>query len=904
MPATIVVCFQNHFDLVWRRCWNRAYEHEGLTWRSYAEVEEAWIAACLDLAEREGASFQLEQALSLREFLRRRPEALPSLRRLAAEGRFAVCGAGESIIDVNMCLGETMVRNLASGLRWVRETIGYVPPIACHNDGFGSSAQFPQAVRGCGLKGIDNLSYAKPDAPYWRGLDGSTVLAVIDRPGLNLFHDHCYYEPCLACRGTRVIAGGGACPVCRGTGLRLSQGVYPALPWVAEPVPALGRYVVCSEEMLPDATLPARVAARNAGDPAVRYAWGVDDRLLPLWSAALARVDEPGLTVASQVENNPAQTGCWVSRLRVKQAARRAEGLFYAAERLAAVALQADGPRLARSLEPAWLALPLLHFHDAITGTHIDPASQELLDAARDAEAVARGAAQAAFAHLLPGAQPLTAAAAGVSVAVFNPGASPTDLDIELSASAGPLEVVDAAGCVQAVYRQPGDADPPALDQTPADMTACRAYRMPGSAEAQAPHLECVGPGWWAKRGEAPPTTLRFRAAGVPALGTAVFHLRPGAAPAATAPDGAAELDGTALRWDRHGVTGIAIDGEELLAAGKGPAGHLLIEEDEGDPWGTRAHGRRRTSCAGMQRLLRARRTADLLELVFAGVVDNGNFGDEIDPRIFGLHWRQTVRVRRGLPGVEFAYEVFWQAADRRLRVCFPSRSGSDRGLYGIPGGSLERDRYEGGKTLMWAGNGDWPAVGFAATLPGAQGPGLALVEHGTPSFRIEDGVLMCSVLRAPGFGHCLNRYAQEYPMPVSGMRDGGRHCIRFTLLPHRTGGAAALVAAAVQAQLPPLVAQVPANAAGRATGWQVETEGVELAALKEAWDGDGVVLRLIERLGRARSAVLRLPPGIARIAGADHLEDADGQTWPVLGGRVEIPLRAWGIRTLRCLSV
>lgn len=41
MPSTIIACYQNHFDLVWRRCWNRSYEHAGLTWRSYADVEEA-----------------------------------------------------------------------------------------------------------------------------------------------------------------------------------------------------------------------------------------------------------------------------------------------------------------------------------------------------------------------------------------------------------------------------------------------------------------------------------------------------------------------------------------------------------------------------------------------------------------------------------------------------------------------------------------------------------------------------------------------------------------------------------------------------------------------------------------------------------------------------------------------
>jgi len=207
-PQTrVVVWYRNHFDLIWRRGWLRSYEYMGGRWASYADVEEACLDRCLQLAEREGAAFLVEQALTLRAYLQRHPEAAATFRRLAQEGRFALLGAGEAIVDTNMCHVETMVRNLASGLEWGEGLLG--APARCANvtDAFGTSAQLPQVIRGCGLRSIESLSYSQPDAPYWRGLDGSTVFVVPEMPGRGFFYDHCYHEPCRACHGHREVGG-------------------------------------------------------------------------------------------------------------------------------------------------------------------------------------------------------------------------------------------------------------------------------------------------------------------------------------------------------------------------------------------------------------------------------------------------------------------------------------------------------------------------------------------------------------------------------------------------------------------------------------------------------------------------------------------------------------------------
>ncbi len=69
--TTVYVSYENHFDLIWRRGWERRYEFEGKIWRSYADLQESVISQWLRLALAEGCAFSLEQSLSLRKIFSR-----------------------------------------------------------------------------------------------------------------------------------------------------------------------------------------------------------------------------------------------------------------------------------------------------------------------------------------------------------------------------------------------------------------------------------------------------------------------------------------------------------------------------------------------------------------------------------------------------------------------------------------------------------------------------------------------------------------------------------------------------------------------------------------------------------------------------------------------------------------
>lgn len=880
---TVFVSFKNHFDLVWRRCWDRATLYQGARYLSYREVQEQILARVLDMAEQGRAAYAVEQTLTLRAYLKRHPRELQRIRSLAARGLLEVFGAGEAIIDVNMCSLETMARNMASGVRYSRDVLHAAPHLANHNDGFGSSAQFPQIIRGCGFRGIHGLSYSKPEKPYWKGLDGSVIFVHPGEPGRRYFFDHCYHEPCRACRG---LASKG-CSACAGSGIDLPQNAYPAFaPLRGEEIPGEhALYTVSSEEMLPPETLGDALSQWMKDNPEVRYRWGTPGHLRDLQEEALRRVNNPPPeSVAARVENNPVQTGCLVSRIGIKQAARAGEARFYAWEK--ALALTCASALDREGWETLWLEWPLVYFHDAITGTHQDDACRELADRM---EALGRGTDAAAAAALRQAGYEVSLPPArlmdGTRLQVFAPHAhaAPARIPIRIAdwREGAPAVAVDAAGRRWPVIRELHALSPamPPAEQRLVAATGPGARTRPGTSRAM---IETVLPplAW---------TSLEIRTAEAP---------RPLAGKTC-------ETETLKIEWDDRGPTQIraTVSGKAAQADDAFRIGELFVEEDVGDPWGTRQIPSFRRPLGPYTHHLGGLRFEGYRELYFAGRYEpNLRFGREEDPSIFALDWYVTVRILDDFARVDFQYEIFWKSVNRRLRAVFPVQAATDAGFYSIPGGWLRRERYDQTETFLWSPNGDWPALYAFASAPDDAGRGWGLVNYGTPSARIEDGRLLVSLLRSPGFGHCLERYAQQYPMPTSGIRDGGWHLFTVSLVPYAGGHGMTpcnLDALALN-EAPPCV-----TGTDLPTGplLQIEGGGIELAAVKPAFDNAhpaSRIIRLVNHLDERSQAVLNFggkPP--ATVSECNLLEDP-GETLPAPEGRLELDFKPFQVRTLR----
>lgn len=835
----------NHFDPTWRRCWDRDFIDAGRRFVSYRAIEERWISdAIATCADGEGC-FLVECSWVLRHYLERHPEHLETLRQLTREGRFELLGSGENIVDANMIHGELLARNLALGTWWAEETLGARPTTGWHSDGFGSCAQMPQIFRQCDFTWLPAISYNLPDAPYWRGLDGTTLFFSVDIASApfggvsRLVHwqgttdFYRKYTPCSACQGF-------GCPECEQWGFQ--QGKRAELTNLPpERLPGeVGVIMLWGEELLPGLHVTEAIAHFNATNSDIHVQHGTYRALRPFIADCLAQVDDPpAALISSKVENNPSHTGCYVSRIKIKQGHRALEHALLAAECWDAL-LHSGAAH--ETLCDAWRQMTFSAFHDAITSSHCDPSYDELLDLHHELTRDIAEVSAAACAKALVATPDM--------VTIFNHTHTTASTPVR-----APIPAAWAGAAVTA------DGVPvPVYDCAPGFVTFLA---------ADVPHL----------------SARTFT------LSEAPFHTEALDAPTVTCGQFTVEVG-------EHGLTGITIDDlGEVVDTRNYPVGALILEHDIGDAWATRSLDRTREALVPYTKLRSIERRGDSVVITYTGrhpSTDDMHFC--ADPLVTLLTWEQRFILRAGLPWLEVETDVEWYTHSRRLRMAFPSTTTHDRGVYEIPYGTLERDRYEGEKTHGGNAGGDWPAIHWA----GIQAPDytFAVFNQGTPSYRVEYGTVLVSLLRSPEIPYGLLEPESYVAHNYNGMADHGSHHFRHALYlgtgdwrDNDTARQAALFNSGLTAQPGALADPLPS--------WEIATQHTQLTALKTAEDGRGLILRLVESAGSQETVTVCPPWPCASACRCNLLED-DGEPLPVQDGTVTIALAPWQIVSIR----
>lgn len=843
MPKPILhININNHFDPMWRRCWDRRFTFEGNTFISYADIEEYYLLDNLELARQHpGYKFEAEFTLVVQKFLERHPELLSELQELSRAARFAVTGGGQVIVDGNMTLGESLVRNYLLGLLWVEDNFGQKTCLAVRNDAFGNSAQLPQILRGCEIQWATGMSYSYPSGLYWRGLDGSLILHAT-LPSAGGGGGITKYAPCPNCRGT-----GGDCPRCHGRGIDTAEraGLPPFIDTQSFAELGCARVMIGPEELLPN---PGLITWAREMSREYDACFALEEEALPYLKPWLEKLDNPPAEqVHPSVELNPNNSGVWVSRIKTKQTVRRREYALLGTEFLAVQAALQGQPYPQVELEQTWRKLLYTMFHDAITATHVDPAYKELMDTGdqidSDIETLRRAMLEKLVDHQ-PGL-----------ISVINPGGSITSqvATAWLPGNIKRLGLLD-------------DQDQPVK-----------------ILETQAFEEH---------------TRVTFIAENIPALSKRTY--RQGQAQTIhstiTCPDHARiENDRFSVEADENGLLSVfdKVLGRNILLNGEYRPAELILEHDEGSPWATLHPDQTRTPLVDNTRLVSVeksdyfqRMTFDISTPFRAGYVSHG------------LQARLEVQLVEGIHRLDFKLHVTWDTFNHRLRIAMlvPAEG---KHIYGIPYGMLERQPYL--PRFDWTGaNGDWPAVNWA----GLEAPGMsvALLNKGLPSYRIEAGkagssTILLSVLRSPAIPTYLHEPEFYTMTDFDGMRDAGEHDFEFAVsayqepfaesrvVPDAESYNGGLLAVTGQVRL----AEIP----------QVHSESVRLAAIKWAEKEEAVILRLCEFRGIGGSVEVDLPDWVKGISQTNLLE-RQGVPLEIGNCQVQLRLRPWEITTLK----
>jgi alpha-mannosidase len=850
---TLYIITNNHFDPTWRRCWERRFAWNDQIFISYADIEEYYLLDNLDLAHQHPEyKFEAEFTLVVRKFLERHPDKLEELRQLAREGRFAVTGGGEVIVDTNMILGESIVRNYLYGLLWVEKNLGQETHLAVRNDGFGNSAQLPQILRGCEIAWATGFSYTPARGRYWRGLDGSVILHAT-LPVIAHGGDVVKYAPCRVCHGS-------GCEVCHQRGI--DDNLRSRLPGFMD----LGQIslfgaglVLCTpEELLPNPEIIDWARNLNAAYD-VRFA--LEEDALPHLQPWLEVVDNPPEDeLHPAVELNPNNSGVLVTRIRTKQTVRRQEYVLLATESLAVLAALQGHPYPHAALHAVWQKLQFTQFHDAITATHVDPSYAEIQDYWLHIDSGIATIRNELITRLV------TPEWGVISVANLTGEESTQLCSVVLPHESTALGLTSPDG-------------------KPAVVTSTR--------KVDDRQIE-----------------VTFLANKIPAMGVSNFDIISSEPTGVfSLPQPVIENQRFRIEADQHGLL-VVFDkflGKTILLADEYRPGELILEHDEGSPWATIHPDQTRTTLAPYTQLVAAETgstapgsNAPFQRLVFElSTPWSMGFGSRN-----GVHGKVEVMLVDGLERIDFRTNLHWATFNHRLRVAFPVPV-KGKHFYGIPYGMLERKPYQ--PWFAWAGaNGDWPAINWA----GVQGMEVcvAVLNKGTPSYRMESGktggeVILLSILRSPAVPTYLHE-PEFYSMTAyDGMRDEGQHDFEYAVTAYPQSFVENRIVQDAEAYNAGLLA-VPGRA-NLPLMPAVQSDNVRLAAVKwaeesiDSYQANALILRLVEFRGRSGQATISLP-GYIRSAAKVNLLERQAESLPMKNGKVQVTFRAWEIATLR----
>jgi len=797
-PIVHLVC-NAHLDPIWMWGWEEGAREAISTFRTAADF----------LDEYPEFIFNHNESLLYEYIERCDPALFARVQRLVAGGRWNISGGWYLQPDCNMPGGETFVRLIAIGRRYFAEKFGAQPRVAYNFDSFGHHGSLPQLLR---QAGYDLYIHCRPGghlcplpaAQYrWRGLDGSEVLAL---------------RPAAGWYGTPE--GHAADSIRRAAELARDFGEDVLILW------GLGDHGGGATRKDLDMI---RALAAETKDIEIRHSTP---------EAYLARLKPPQQYPLHQGDLQRSFAGCYTSMSPVKRTMRRAEALLASAERWSALAWRDRGrPYPQAELAQAWKGVAFNTFHDIMAGSSAEAAYRDVMEIFGRSMDICRRLRMDAHLALLPNVAPKPAT---IPLYVFNPHASamtaPVSIDFLMS------------------YMPPREREPFALHDDRGRKLA--AQDTGGVFEHTA--------GTWFRN-------VTF-VASVPPLTVRRYEVRRGQALGASESPLTVRETKTAIivenEWARATFSretgGLASlrdqrTGRELLKGSAVPA----AMKDTLDAWGGEENVNF-SEALGEFKPLSEREVArwageERTDVAALHVATRGPVSITVRSL---LGWRRSRVLQEftfyaDLPYIDAALRVHWQERRQMLKWVLPLRLKQCRAVCEVPFAAIERP-VDGTENV----GGRW------LRIEEQRGGGLALgvANDGQYAFHARGhGELGLSLVRGAvhsRFGDAPARADESHTY-----MDQGQHDFRFRLLWGDAGELAKeLVPAAMELNMPLEAFFIyhqpppPPNAPARLK-WPLEVTPptITLSAMKKADDGDDLILRFNETIGRRTHAALKI---------------------------------------------
>jgi alpha-mannosidase len=264
----------------------------------------------------------------------------------------------------------------------------------------------------------------------------------------------------------------------------------------------------------------------------------------------------------------------------------------------------------------------------------------------------------------------------------------------------------------------------------------------------------------------------------------------------------------------------------------------------------------------------------------------------EVQRRILNSPYTQRISLVYNSPRLDFHTRIEWRERHILLKVAFPIDVLATSATYEIQWGNVQRPTHS---NTSW----DWARFESCAHkwVDLSEGDyGASLLNDCKYGHDVQGNTIRLTLLRSPGM-----------PDPQA---DLGEHEFSYSLLPHAGNWGADTLREAYALNDPlvvfrsgqdinPSAGRASAPGGGEASFVSVDTSNVIIETVKQAEDGQGVVVRLYECMRRRQQ--VRLQAGfVLRAAQRVNLLEEVTEELPVNGQQVSFPIKPYEIITLR----